>query len=317
MKNTLTLLILVSMLNYAALAQNKKELAVTFDDLPLSQINLYSTDEAKEITANLLHNIRLYNVPAVGFVNENKLYFEDRDLLPDRVDLLKMWLDEEVELGNHTHSHLSANKVSIEEFKEDVIRGENILKRLLTERNLPLRYFRHPFLHTGRSLDIKDEINSFLLARGYTIAPVTVDNSELIYYLAYRKALEADDTITAARLGNEYVAYMIGKIKYFEGRANELFGRNIKQILLVHANLLNADYFDDLCAELKKSGYTFITMGEALTDEAYNSEDKFTGAAGISWLDRWALTMGKEKDFFKDEPRVPENILKYAGIESE
>lgn len=39
-------------------------------------------------------------------------------------------------------------------------------------------------------------------------------------------------------------------------------------------------------------------------DEAYSSEDLYTGSGGITWLHRWALTQGKRGDFFQGEPEV-------------
>ena len=297
--------------------ESQKEMAVTFDDLPLSHASIYNAEEAKLLTEKIITNIKLSNVPAVGFVNENKVYFEERELLPERVDLLKQWLDAGLELGNHTFAHKSANKVSVDEFEADVIRGETILKKLLDERNLPLRYFRHPFLHTGRTLGKRDSINTFLTSRGYTIAPVTIDNSEWIYCVAYERACKSGDSTSIAMVGKDYVSYMKSKIEYYEGRSKALFGRDIKHILLIHANQINADYFDDLCQTINGMGYKFITIEEALKDEAYKSENKFTGNWGISWMDRWALTAGKTKEFFKDEPRVPKHILELSGIDSE
>jgi hypothetical protein len=68
---------------------------------------------------------------------------------------------------------------------------------------------------------------------------------------------------------------------------------------------------------IRNAGYEFINLDEALKDEAYKSPDTFTGRGGISWMDRWALTQGKTKDFFAGEPRTPEYIMKYAEVDSE
>ncbi|MFA7227983.1 MAG: hypothetical protein WC061_03025, partial [Melioribacteraceae bacterium] len=106
-------------------------------------------------------------------------------------------------------------------------------------------------------------------------------------------------------------------VQYWESQSVSLLGRNINHILLVHANTLNADYFDKLCGMLRSAGYEFIALDEALKDEAYKSDDKFTGAGGISWLHRWAVTQKKERSFFGSEPLTPELILNYAGIKLE
>ena len=96
----------------------------------------------------------------------------------------------------------------------------------------------------------------------------------------------------------------------------KLFNREIKQTLLLHANSINADYFDDVAKFFKKRGYKFITLDEALKDEAYKLPDTFIKRSGISWLHRWALEKGKG-NILKDEPRVPKFVMEAAGLDSE
>ena len=42
----------------------------------------------------------------------------------DRIKALSMWLDYGFELGNHTFSHASLNRVPLKQWEEEVIRGE-------------------------------------------------------------------------------------------------------------------------------------------------------------------------------------------------
>ena len=119
------------------------------------------------------------------------------------------------------------------------------------------------------------------------------------------------------QVADAYVPYMEAKFAYYENQSNKLFGRDIKQVLLVHANAINADHFKDIVAMLQKRGYKFITLEDALSDKAYASPDSYSGPGGISWLDRWALTRGVPKDFFEGEPQTPAFVLKLAEVESE
>jgi hypothetical protein len=186
------------------------------------------------------------------------------------------------------------------------------------DRNgIRLRYFRHPFLMTGRSLEVKNEIAKFLNGHGYIIAPVTIDNSEWIFSAAYDRAIHDCDTLVMKRIGQEYIEYMKLKFQYYEHQSDKLFGRQIDQILLIHANRLNSEYFNTLCAMIRDLQYHFISLDQALQDPAYISRDTFVGRGGISWLDRWAITEGKPKDFFNGEPRTPAYIMKLANVESE
>jgi peptidoglycan/xylan/chitin deacetylase (PgdA/CDA1 family) len=291
-----------------------RTIAVTIDDLPVVSTRRDLANR-QEITKKLLGHIKKAKVPAIGFVNENKLYNGDaRD--EKQIDLLRMWVNDGLELGNHTFSHRSLNVIPLNEYQADLLKGEAITRELLAKKKKKIRYFRHPFLQTGLSMEVKGPFNAFLKQHGYTIAPVSIDNADYIFSAAYDKAFDAGDKDLMKRVGDAYVPYMEAKTEYWERQSMRLFGREIAQTLLIHANFVNSDYFDDLAAMLKRRGYEFVTLEEALKDEAYSQPDKFTGRAGISWLHRWTLDKGK--DFLvPDEPMVPDFVLKASGFTSE
>src|SRR5262245_5208409 len=258
---------------------NQREVAVTFDDLPV--VGASDIAAQQEITQKLLYAITSNKVPAIGFVNENKL-FEGSVQDERRVGLLQRWLDAGLELGNHSFSHPDLHRVPLDAFQDDVIRGEEVTQRLLSRRGEKLRYFRHPFLHVGRDLETKKRLEAFLSSRGYRVAPVTVDNSDWIFASAYAKAASRADRQVMERIASAYLTYMEEKFDYYERQSRELLGYEIKQVLLLHANALNADRFHGLATMMKRRGYEFISLGKALEDRAYSSIDTFTGPGGIS-----------------------------------
>ena len=312
------IIVLFLSLSSVLLAQGtvNRKVAVTMDDLPLQRIEKFSTEKLYGITAKIIEKIKLVNAPVVGFVNGVKLQTEGK-YDESKIDLLKMWLNAGLTLGNHTYAHKSANAVPVKEYEEDILKGEAVLKETVENGGAELIYFRHPYLQTGRSLEVKNEIDNFLKDHNYIIVPVTIDNSEWIYASAYDKAVDSNSTGMMKKIGDEYLRYMKAKLDYWESQSNALFGRNINHILLIHANTLNSDYYDQLCGMIKDSGYKFISVDEALSDPAYKSEDNFKGAGGISWIHRWAITQKKGKEFFGNEPVAPDFIMKYAGVESE
>ncbi len=296
-------------------SRGQRTVAVTIDDLPVISLRSDLTTQTA-ITRKLLRAIKSHQVPAIGFVNENKLLTNgQRD--ERRVGLLRMWLDRNLELGNHTFSHPDLHRTPLDAFKQDVIRGEEVTGKLLRAKGRALRYFRHPFLHAGNDIETKSKFEEFLAKRGYRIAPVTIDNSEWIFARAYENALARGDKRMAKRVGDAYIPYMEKKFAYFEQQSMALFGYEMKQVLLLHANALNADYFDKLARMIKKRGYEFISLDEALTDKAYSSPDTYAGPGGITWIHRWAITAGKDDDFFRGEPLTPAFVLKEAGIAAE
>lgn len=314
MKIILLFFLLALTISVKSQSKPARFVAVTIDDLPVVSPRR-DLKTRQEITRKLLAHITKARVPAIGFVNEGKLYDgEKRD--ESQVDLLRQWLGANLELGNHTFSHLSLHDNPLEKYKAEILKGEIVTKELLAARNQKIRYFRHPYLWTGLSLDIKSDLGSFLTEHDYTIAPVSIDNADWIFASAYEKAFAKNDKKLMRQIGAAYVPYLEAKTDYWERQSVKLFGREIKQILLLHANFINSDYFDDIVRMLKKRSYKFVTLENALTDEAYKLPDTFVKRNGISWLHRWALAKGRE-NVLANEPKTPDFVLKAAGVTSE
>ena len=299
----------------SAFAQTtQRTIAITIDDLPVVSTRR-DLKNRQEITRKLLGHIKKFKIPAIGFVNENKLYDgATRD--EKQIDLLRMWVDAGLELGNHTYSHRSLNTIPVAEYQSDLLKGESITRELLAKKKKDLRFFRHPFLQTGRSMEVKAQFDAFLKQHGYIIAPITFDNADYIFSRAYDNAFDKGDMASMKKVGDAYVPYMEAKLEYWERQSVKLFGREVSQTLLIHANFINSDHLGDLAAMFKRRGYRLIPLQEALKDEAYQLPDTYVGSAGISWLHRWAREKGREF-IVPDEPMVPEFVLKLSGFESE
>ena len=298
-----------------------RRVAVTIDDLPgptRAIVQSAGGDLAafQAMTAKLLAALKASGTPAIGFVNEDKLA-PGGEFDPKRLALLEAWLEAGMDLGNHTYSHPDLHRTHLADFEKDVVRGEERTKPLLAAHGKTLRYFRHPFLHSGTTLEVKRGLDAFLSQRGYAIAPVTHDNGEWIFAVAYALAANRGDSAAQKRIGEAYVPYMNAKFDYFERESKALFGREIPQVLLIHANSLNADVYPELARMMKGRGYRFVPLAETLEDPAFRSPDTFTGAGGISWLHRWALTRGGKNLVLPDEPMVPKFVLEIAGVEGE
>jgi peptidoglycan-N-acetylglucosamine deacetylase len=283
-----------------------KAVAVTIDDLPAPGGGLVQNSIAglRENTEKLLAACRKAGVPVVGFVNESKLEVpgETADDRAAREAVLKLWTDNGFELGNHTSTHGSLNRATLDAFKKDVIDGEPVTRRLMEEKGGTLRYFRHPFLHVGSTLDVRRASEAFLAERGYTIAPVTVDGKDYIYASVYATAVRKGDKELAAKLAADYLRFSDEKFAFAEQTSTRLMGRDIAHILLLHANAINADHFGALADVMKKRGYRFVTLEEALKDEAYKQPDTYAGDYGHIWLRHWEVTAGKKPSESSEPP---------------
>ena len=310
----LSLLVLaVPALGAAAPTEPDRRIALTFDDLPAQRAGELPEARLQRILPALISALDDGDVPAIGFVNEVKLEVDGR-IDPSRVALLERWLDAGLELGNHTYSHPDVHRIPLDDFLANILDGERISRPMVQERGDELRYFRHPFLHTGTDLETKHAVERFLSEHGYRVAPVTVDNSEWIFARAYDEALDRDAEDQHRRLGATYVDYMEAMVEFYEGQSRALFEREIPQVLLVHANDLNADHLPALLARLRQRGYRFVDLEDALADPAYDSPDTYVGRGGITWLHRWAITRRVDRSIFAGEPTTPEWVKELAGI---
>ena len=121
---------------WAADKKPDRQVAITIDDLPAAS-NVLSAPAITEMTTKLLTTLRDQKIPVVGFVNEKKLYKSGE--VDERINALKMWLDYGFELGNHTYSHASLNRVGLKAWEDDVIQGENVTILLLAEHKMKMR----------------------------------------------------------------------------------------------------------------------------------------------------------------------------------
>ena len=284
----------------AAQPATPREIAITFDDLPLNGPPL-ELSRLQAMTTKLLAAATKHQAPLVGFVNEAQLYVPGE--VDARIGVLKQWVDAGAELGNHAFSHVNFRGTSLDAYQDDVLRGDTVTRLLMKERGARPRYFRHPFLQMGERRELEEAFERFLAARDYRIAPVTADTVDWLVLNAYNRARSAGPREAMARVRADYLKLAADRLTSSEAMAAELFGRPIKHILLLHANELNADSFDALLEQMKGRGYRFITLEEALKDEAYRYPEQYSSTS--QWLSLWAASRG-----LKFRPPDPPDSLK-------
>jgi peptidoglycan/xylan/chitin deacetylase (PgdA/CDA1 family) len=276
-----------------------RQVAITFDDLPRGgDGGSVSLAGVRVMTGRLLRPFRDRKIPVTGFVNEGRRV----DFGPDGLgQILDLWLESGADLGNHSYSHFDINKVPLDECTADIVKGEPAVRAALARHGKSLHYYRHPFLHTGPTTEIKKGLQAFLDSHGYRVAPVTLDNSDYMYAVLYTKPQYRE------RVRREYVPYMESIVAFFEQRSTEVVGREIPQILLLHASALNADLMPDLLAMFGRRGYRFVSLDQALADDAYRLPDAYVGRGGFSWIHRWSITKGMVPKGEPDPPKWVED----------
>ncbi len=289
----------MSILLLVLLFATQRQVAMTFDDLPGNYVDNCDIAALRQMNQQLVSAIKHNKMPALGVVNEGKVCAEKRGELKN---LLSIWLDANLDLGNHTYSHTDFNNVPLADFEKDVIDGEKTVRPLLASRGKTLRYFRFPFLHTGKDLPKKRAIEDFLRKRGYENAVVTIDDDDYIYAVAYANA----DKATKKRLAGDYIRYLESMFVFYEKFSRDALGYEPPQILLLHDHQLNADTLDALAAMIRRRGYSFISVADAMRDPVYKRTDSYAGGYGISWIHRWAMDAGKPAP---GQPDVPSWVM--------
>ena len=307
MKRAAALLFLVFSTLIAQAQRSSRAVAITFDDLP-GVIHSKGEDLAaiQEINRKLLEVLVRHHVPATGFVIGTNIL--DRSNVKERVGILQDWLSSGMELGNHTYSHLDLDTVTAAQFERDLVRGEGALRPVMEKNGHTLRFLRLPYNHAGESDAKKRDVAQFLADRRYEIATCTVENFDFTFDLVYFDAQSNHDTAGMQKLRDAYLKTTEESFAYYEKLSMQVVGREFPQVMLMHANALNADSLDAVLTLLEQRGYRFVSLAEAQSDPVYKTPDGYAGPDGRMWTARWAEAKGK-KIHLKDKPVPPRWVL--------
>lgn len=297
------LVLLVSLLVACApaSAQGGRTVAVTLDDLPYAGQSL---DEAGYATGALLEALAAHGVVADVFVEGRRVEVEGE--AETRRDLLRRWRDAGHGLQNHGYRHLRYSETGTSEYLADVERGYRVVAGLLGEASPPgqVRFFRPPFNDLGRTSATRAALADSLDGRDVRLAPFTVEHSDWMFNAVYEKALARGDPALAQRVGQAYLAQLDTAFGFAERLSIDTFGREIPQVLLLHANRINADHLDAMLGKLGRRGYAFVSIGQAASDPAYATPDEYVAHWGVSWLHRWRVALDLPS-MLREEPEPP------------
>ncbi|MFI4918266.1 MAG: polysaccharide deacetylase family protein [Legionellales bacterium] len=252
----LQLLFFITLLFSSLTNAQDREIAITIDDLPLvaSRMNTPSNQQrSTERFTSIVQALQKYKVPAIGFVIAGAIE-------KGQWAFLEQFRQAGFMLGNHTYSHYNLNSMSAEKYIADIDRADKILAPIETEP----KYFRYPYLAEGNK-NTKQKVYDYLAAHHYTIAPVTIDSKDFDFNETTYKVPFHSRTNYINQLKPRYLAYIWKQTLAAEKRSQ---GRNTKQILLIHANVLNSYLLGDILEMYQKNGYKFISLTEALKNPA-------------------------------------------------
>ncbi|MEI9967320.1 MAG: polysaccharide deacetylase family protein [Terracidiphilus sp.] len=297
-------------------AAQSRTVAITIDDLPFvtgSDAPKGPQDAPAAIAANrkLLNALARHRVPVTGFVNEKKV---EQLGTPAGTEILKSWVASGLDLGNHSYAHLDFNDLTVEQFEDEIIRGETTIVPLMQAAGRKVEFFRFPFNHAGDTEAKHSAMMEFLVRRGYRLAPCTIETSDYIFAAAYQRMAASHDHSSQARLRREYLTFTAAQIDYFSHMNAEVLGYEPPEIVLLHDNQLNADVMNQILNLYEKRGYKWVSLAEAERDPVYQAPDTFITKYGPMWGYRWARERGTKVDGSK-EPEPPAWIATYGNAQ--
>jgi len=264
------------------------DLAITMDDFDIDdQAGL----TAPERNAKILGALKKHHAHAMLFVIGH--YIRNAD---DK-KLLHAWAKNGHIIANHTFSHLpySQNQTFEAEVK-DIERCDDVLKH---EPGFQ-KYFRYPMLTEGDTAEKRDWLRSWLGLHSYKIGSVTIDTSDWYIDARLRDRLKKDPKADLTPYRDYYLAHMWDRANYYNDLSKRLLGREVKHTLLVHFNLLEALFLDDLLTMFEARGWKIIDAKKAYQDPVFTRlPNSLPSGQSILW------GLAKESGKYDKELRYP------------
>lgn len=224
--------------------QSKKRISITIDDLPF-------VGEFRNFHLNrMIETLIQHQVPATGFIIAS-------EVRPNNWELLHKFRDAGLGLGNHTLSHANLNKMTTKEYIEEIKQADHILLPVLTEP----KYFRYPYLAMS-SGQKKVDILCYLAKKNYQVAPITIDSKDFVFNQRLLSVPEINRRAYLEELKPFYLDFIWQQTIHAEHQINH--NPHQAQILLIHANLLNAYVLPDIINLYRQNGYEIVKLEDAL-----------------------------------------------------
>ncbi len=241
-----------------------QEVALTFDDLP-SHGPLPPGMTRLELAKKIIATLKAANAPQIyGFINAVKL-----EQVPEDLAVLEEWRAAGFMLGNHTYTHMSLTGSTVEAFEKDIAANEPALRSLMGKEDW--HWFRYPFLWEGETLEKRNAVRAYLKDHGYRVAQVTLDFEDYAWNAPYARCLAEKDEKSIEWLKSSYLDTAQQYLKLDQELSQMLFGRDIKHVMLLHLGGFQTVMLPQLIDLLKQKGFHFVTLEEAESDPAYES----------------------------------------------
>jgi peptidoglycan/xylan/chitin deacetylase (PgdA/CDA1 family) len=270
-----------------ASAGQRTEVAITLDDFVVFDTPVLSGDARNRA---ILDALNAHKIKAAMFVTGKNV--DNEKNLP----LVRAWDERGHMIGNHTYSHKFYHDADFEEYAQDILRNEALLKQFSHYR----KFLRFPYLKEGKTAKQRDRMRAFMRERGYRNGHVTIDASDWYVDQRLRERLKTNPKADLKPYRDYYLDHIWERSTVYEDLARKVLGRGVRHTLLLHHNVLNGLFLGDLLRMFERKGWKLIDAEKAYNDPVFNSAPGIV-PAGESLI--WALA--KETGKFDKELRYP------------
>lgn len=236
--------------------------ALTFDDLPAAG-GLAPDATRTAILTRLASTLRAEHLRGTyGFVIASDLEGD-----PDSQQALRAWIDAGMNIGNHTWSHPSLTDVTAEAFQQEIARDEPALRQYAGNRDW--HWFRYPYLDEGDTLDKRESVRTWLRDHNYRIAEVTLTFQDDDWSDPYDRCRAQHNDAAIAWLKQSYLENATEFIRLGREEEQIAFGREIPNVLLLHATDFTTLMLPSLVHLLLQQGFRFASLAKVTRDPAY------------------------------------------------
>lgn len=231
-----------------ALAQT---VTLTFDDGPyISATPLLSPEQRNQA---ILDALARHKVKSVLFVTA-----ANGSIKPQGLALARAWGDAGHLVGNHTMSHpdLDVVQVSLQMYQQEILDCDTIIKSLPGYR----KWFRFTFLHEGNTPAKREGMHSFLKQQGYRNAPVSFNVADWDVDGKLLAALNANPNADITPIKQAYLDDVRRNAQASLGPGTP--PKDDVRVMLLHHNLANALWLDELIGVLEAQGWKIAPAEE-------------------------------------------------------
>ncbi len=285
-----------------------QSVAFTFDDGPHTKATPLHSPKARNQA--MLDSLAKHNVIAALFVTVN-----NGANTPEGLALAKAWGDAGHAIANHTMSHpdLNSKNVTLAQYTQEVLDCDKVISTLPGYQ----KWFRYTYLREGNTPEKRDGMVKFLKEQNYRNAYVSLDTSDWALDQKLTDTLAKDSNADVSAIKRVYLEHIWQRAEAYRALSQKLQGRDIAQVILLHHNLINALWLDDVISMFKAKGWAINTPAQAFADPVYQLQPALS-AAGQSLLLSMSRALGIEKFDgwlrLRDDGEFELAVLKAQGL---